>query len=154
MVKKIIIGIIGFFILIGVIGAIGGSSNKNSNQATTPTGSNSGNTNPQPTEAPQKQKQWTTVVEASGNANKNTDTFELKGGKTKITYTFSGGDVIVGAIYVLKEGTDLMKQGGIPEVTVTSSGTDSTFITKSAGNYYLSIKAANTSWTVKIEEER
>jgi len=37
MVKKIIIGIIGFFILIGVIGAIGGSSNKTSNQATTTT---------------------------------------------------------------------------------------------------------------------
>ena len=95
-----------------------------------------------------------TVVEASGNANKNTDTFELKGGKAKITYTFNGGDVIVGAIYVLKEGTDLNKSGGIPEVTVSNSGTDSTFITKAAGKYYLSVKSANATWNLKLEEER
>ena len=147
MVIKIILGIIGIFVVLVVIGAIAGGGKKETAPATTT------QTTEQKQEA-QKPKQWVTVAEVNGNANKNTDTFELKGGKTKITYTFSGGDVIVGSIYVLKEGTDLMKQGGIPEVTVTNAGTDSTFITKSAGNYYLSIKAANTSWTVKIEEER
>lgn len=151
MKKKILIGVGVVILGLIIISAIGGGGNKSSTQSTT-TESNSGNTNPQTKGT--TQKQWVTVVEVNGNANKNTDTFELKGGKTKITYTFSGGDVIVGSIYVLKEGTDLMKQGGIPEVTVTNTGTDSTFITKSAGNYYLSIKAANTSWTVKVEEER
>ena len=101
-----------------------------------------------------KPKQYVTVVDLKGNANKNSDMFELKGGKVKITYTFSGVQSIVGAIYLLKEGTDLNQQGGIPEVTVTEAGTDSTFLTKSAGKYYLSVKAANTTWNVKIEEER
>lgn len=144
-------GGIAFVILIaiGIISSIGKSGNNNSSSNTNNAASTA---SAQPTQA--QAKQWVTVIEVSGNANKNTDTFELKGGKTKITYTFNGGDVIVGSIYVLKEGTDLMKQGGIPEVTVTNAGTDSTFITKSAGNYYLSIKAANTSWTVKVEEER
>ena len=150
----ILTGILGLILLFIVIGAIGSSGSKsNSNSQSTQTG-NSNNAQPTATTQPEKPKQWVTAIEASGNANKNTDTFELKGGKTKIIYTFSGGDVIVGSIYVLKEGTDLMKQGGIPEVTVTNAGSDSTFITKSAGSYYLSVKSANTSWTVKVEEER
>jgi hypothetical protein len=72
----------------------------------------------------------------------------------KLTYTFDGGQAIIGSIYVVAEGHSIEKEGGFPEVTVTKSGTDSTFLTKDAGNYYLDIKSANTNWTIKIEEEQ
>ena len=92
----ILTGILGLILLFIVIGAIGSSGSKsNSNSQSTQTG-NSHNDQPTPTTQPEKPKQWVTAIEASGNANKNTDTFELKDGKTKIIYTFSGGDVIVG----------------------------------------------------------
>lgn len=149
----ILSGILGIVIFFVVIGAIGSNSSKNNPPISNSINNSINNNTPLP-ETSQKQKVWSKVIEISGNANKNSDSFELLGGKTKITYTFNGGDVIVGAIYILKEGTDLNKSGGIPEVTVTNSGTDATFVTRSAGTYYLSVKAANTSWIVKIEEEK
>lgn len=135
-----------------VIAAVSGG-NKTSTSSSNSGSASQMSSNSSPAEE-SKQKQFVTVVELNGNANKNSDTFELKGGKVKITYTFNGVQSIVGAVYILKEGTDLNQQGGIPEVTVTEAGTDSTFLTKSAGKYYLSVKAANTTWNVKIEEER
>jgi hypothetical protein len=101
-----------------------------------------------------KPKAWVKVFETNGSSSKQTESFKLQGGKQKITYTLNGGDFIMGSIYVMKEGRSLDKDGGIPEVTVTKSGTDSTMLRKDAGEYYLDVKAANTTWTVTIEEER
>lgn len=102
---------------------------------------------------PPKPEEWVTVLEVSGNANKTTDTFELLGGKTKLTYDVKGNPAMFGA-YVLEEGWDFDKQGGIPEVMISESGTDATFLTKSAGKYYVKVISANANWTVKIEELR
>ena len=74
-------------------------------------------------------KQWVSVIAISGSSYKRTDVFKLEGGKTKLTYTFSGDSSIVGAIYVIKEGHSLEKEGGFPEVNVSKAGTDSTFLT-------------------------
>ena len=71
-----------------------------------------------------------------------------------ITYDFEGGNFIVGNIYVVKEGHSIDEEGGIPEVTVTKAGVDSSFLVQQPGNYYLDVKVANTSWNIKIEEER
>ncbi len=101
-----------------------------------------------------KEKSYVLVTELSGNANKNSDTFKLTGGKVKLTYDFKSNTSIVGAIYILKEGTDIQKDGGIPEVMVSDAGNDSTIVRKAAGDYYLHVAAANASWTVKLEEER
>lgn len=97
-------------------------------------------------------KHWVTVVEAQGTTDKNTDTFTLHGGKAKLTYSFSK-DLHMGIIYVLPEGHVFETQGGMPEVFATKKEiTDSTFLIKKAGNYYLKVMS-NTSWEVKIEEE-
>jgi len=104
----------------------------------------------------QKPKEWITVIEVSGSSDKRTDIFYLHGKKTKLIYTVkstSPAGPLVG-IYVLPEGHSLEeKGGGFPEVTVSEPGTDSTFLVKKAGNYYLDITSANATWTVKIEEE-
>jgi len=52
---------------------------------------------------------------------------------------------------VLPEGYDFQVRGGVPDVHVYKATTDSTFLVKKAGNYYLNILGNN--WVVKIEEE-
>ena len=145
-----------FIVLIGIAGGASGAATNMQTQNTqsVPAVQESNkNNNSQPT-ATSEPKQWVTVIETSGSSDKRTDTFALQGGKTKLTYTFSGGSSIIGSIYVVQQGHSIEKEGGFPEVTATKAGTDSTFLTKDAGNYYLDIKSANTDWTIKIEEER
>lgn len=147
-------GAIGFVALI-VIGAIASAGKSPSTSTTAPSESSKSNSQAETTEPTSSApKEWTTVTEVSGNSNKRTDTFSLTGGKARLTYTFEGGTAIIGSIYVMKEGESLDEQGGFPEVTVTEAGTDSTFLTKGAGSYYLDIKSANADWTVKVEEEK
>ena len=98
----------------------------------------------------QIKKRWVTVIEQKGKTSKNTDTFTLHGGKAKLKYSFKGKDEF-GAIYVLPEGYDFQVRGGVPDVHVYKATTDSTFLVKKAGNYYLNILGNN--WVVKIEEE-
>jgi len=99
-------------------------------------------------------KQQVVVAELSGNANKSSDTFTLTGGKVTVEYDFKGNTAIVGAIYLLKEGTSLSEDGGIPEVMVSEAGSDSTIVRKSAGDYYLQVNSANADYTIKVTEER
>lgn len=139
-------------IIIGAIASAGKSGNNTTSAPSTNGNTDSQTENAQPTSS--TPKEWVTVSEVSGNSNKRTDTFRLGGGKARLTYTFDGGTAIIGSIYVMKEGESLEEKGGFPEVTVTEAGTDSTFLTKGAGNYYLDIKSANTDWTVKVEEEK
>jgi hypothetical protein len=105
----------------------------------------------QPEESEPKQK--VVVTELSGSANKSSDTFRLSGGKVTLTYDFKGTGTIVGAIYILEEGTDLNTDGGIPEVMVTEPGSDTTIVRKGEGDYYLQVNST-TDFTVKIEEEK
>ena len=100
-----------------------------------------------------KPKQKVVVTELSGSANKSSDTFRLSGGKVTLTYDFKGTGTIVGAIYILEEGTDLNTDGGIPEVMVTEPGSDTTIVRKGEGDYYLQVNST-TDFTVKIEEEK
>lgn len=104
-------------------------------------------------ETPNTPKQNTVVTELSGNANKSSDTFKLSGGKVTLSYTFGGTGPLVGAIYILEEGTDLNTDGGIPEVIVSEPGSDTTIVRKAKGDYYLQVNST-TDFTVKIEEER
>ena len=128
-----------------------GSASQSGSVATTAAASEA------PSTAPAKPKRWTKVISVSGSSDKRTDVFTLHGGKTRLTYKFtdtSGFGSIVGAIYVVAEGESLAKSGGIPEVTVSEPGSDSTFLAKDAGRYYLDISAANARWTVTIQEYR
>ena len=148
-------------VVIIVVAVIASSGSKTSTP--TPNASESESVAPTPaTEAPQttaatSPKRWATVLKVSGSSDKRTDVFTLHGGKTKLTYTFtdtSGIGVIVAAIFVVKEGDSLAKSGGIPEVTVSQPGRDSTFLAQGAGRYYLDVSAANARWTVTIQEYR
>lgn len=58
------------------------------------------------------------------------------------------------SVYVMKDGTSIDKDGGIPEFMADKAGTDSTMLVKDAGSYYLDINAANCDWTVKVEEQQ
>ncbi|HEY5990540.1 MAG TPA: DUF732 domain-containing protein [Streptosporangiaceae bacterium] len=102
-------------------------------------------------------KHWTTVISVSGSSDKRTPAFTLHGDRARLRYTFTdsaGYGMVVGAIYVLDEGTSLAADGGIPEVMVTDPGTDSTELAQGEGRYYLDISAANAHWTVTIQELR
>lgn len=147
--KKIILGAIGVLVVIVIIAAASGGQKGTS--TTSQPNDQKQESQKQDSSAP---KQWTTIIEVKGNANKRTDTFALKGGKTKLTYDVKGGTTIAFAVYVLGEGHSLEKEGGFPEVSLSEPGTDSTFLTKKAGNYYLDVKSANSTWSIKVEEER
>lgn len=101
--------------------------------------------------------EWTVIAEISGSADQQTDTIELTGGNVRITYEFvdsTGHGMIVGAIYLLDEGVDIMVDGGIPDVMVTEAGEGETILRKGAGEYYLRINSANASYVVIVEELR
>lgn len=108
----------------------------------------------EPAPEQEQPKAWTQVIELKGNANKASAPFELTGGSTRLRYTVGGGDMVVAAFYVMKEGTSLQEDGGLPEVMVSEAGSDETYMTKKAGTYYLDVQAANCDWIVTIEEER
>lgn len=97
---------------------------------------------------------WVTVTKLNGSSNKKGDIFSLEGGKQRLTYTITGDELSIVAIYVMEEGKTLDKDGGFTEVTADGPGSDSTFMFKGSGNYYLDVSSANVSWTIKIEEER
>lgn len=69
-------------------------------------------------------------------------------------YSCNGGDFTLCAIYVVDEGSSLEKDGGFPEVMASEPGSDETALVKDAGKYYLDVSAANSQWTVTIEQLR
>lgn len=99
---------------------------------------------------------WQEVITLDGRTDKASKVFELTGGEARMTYTFTGGeDMSLGAIYLLTEGTDLMKDGGLPEAMIDGPVDEETALHKSAGKYFLDVNAANfDGWTVAIEEKR
>lgn len=156
---------IAIYIIIG-LGILSNLSNNNSNESKSAKQVDSqtkeANSAPQttttttlpPTTTTTRAKQWTNVITLSGNSEKRSQVFELIGGQTKLSYTVSKSSMPVCTIYVLEEGTSLEKDGGFPEVSIDKAGSDSTFLTKEAGRYYLDVKAANCNWIVTIEEEK
>jgi hypothetical protein len=99
-------------------------------------------------------KKWVKLVTLNGSADKSSKVITTKGGDLRLTYNFRGGDMIIGGVYLLDKGTDLMKDGGIPEVMVTERGKDSTLLYRDAGQYYVKVTAANSRYTVTVEELR
>ncbi len=80
-------------------------------------------------------KKWTTVQSLEGTADSATQVFELTGAEAQLSYDF--------------------KDGGIPIVMLSKAGSNVTALHKTAGRYYLDVRAANVdSWSVKVEEKR
>lgn len=110
-----------------------------------------------PTEEAEAQAETVTgpILVMDGNADQQSDTIVLSGGKVTVSYDFtdnSGYGTIVGAIYVLPEGTDIMVDGAIPDVMVSEAGPGETILRKAAGEYYVRVSAANASYTITVEE--
>ncbi|WP_234111752.1 MULTISPECIES: hypothetical protein [Chryseobacterium] len=102
-----------------------------------------------------KEKEWTKVYSFSGNGMKKSPTFELTGNEARIKYNYKAdGGLGMGmfAVYVVDEGDDIMKTGGVPEVMSQAENEESeSTIQKSAGKYYLNVNASG-NWTVTVEE--
>jgi hypothetical protein len=143
--KKILIGL-GILIVIGIIANSGKDKS-----TTTNTNSTSGtNTSSEPAKA----KQWTEVFTVKGSGLKKTASFTLSGAKARVKYKYTTGDMGIFSFYVVPEGEDIMKTGGIPDVMIQQSETSETYITKDAGTYYLNINSSGGSWTITVEEEK
>ncbi|MGX1591664.1 TM2 domain-containing protein [Glutamicibacter sp. NPDC055491] len=99
---------------------------------------------------------WQEVITLDGKTDKASKVFELTGAEARMTYSFKGGeDMSLGAIYILTEGTDLMKDGGLPEAMIDGPVSEETALHKTAGKYFLDVNAANfDGWTLTIEEKR
>lgn len=104
---------------------------------------------------------WTKVITLSGSTDKASQSFALSGNETRLVYKFTGAQALngqsmaVGAIYLEEQGTDIMKDGGVPIKMLQEDESGETAIHKDAGNYFLDVKAANFgSWTVTVEEKK
>lgn len=106
---------------------------------------------------PAAEAQWVEIASLSGTADQASQVFELSGKETRMMYEFVGADpeMAIAAVYVEKEGTDIMVDGGIPVVMLSKPESNTTALHKKAGKYFLDVKAANLeSWTVRIEEKK
>lgn len=103
------------------------------------------------------EKQWTEVASLSGTAGAASQVFELTGAEARMTYEFTGSDpeMVVVAVYLESEGTDIATDGALPLVMLSKPGASTTALHKNPGKYFLDVQAANLdSWTVKIEEKK
>lgn len=102
-----------------------------------------------------KTDEWEEVYRFKGNGMKKSPVFKLNGNEARIKYKYQSTDgVSMGmfAAFVVDEGLDIMKDGGIPEVMTQSESEESeTSIQKNAGNYYLNVNASG-NWTVIVEQ--
>lgn len=122
-IKKIGLGIVGFFVLIIIIAAVsGGDKTETNNQDQT--------SNPQATQATApKTKSYQQVFTFSGNGAKKSEPFTITGDRFKISYDCKG-DLCQAFLYKVNSN--------IPEVFMNTTGStkDETIIYGS-GEYYI-----------------
>lgn len=107
----------------------------------------------QPT-AVEEEKKWESVLEVTTASDKQTDTFNLQGGKQKLVYETTGSGMTLCVVHVMKEGTSLEREGGFAEVTIDGTQSDETLLRKSEGDYYLDITIANGTCSIEVQELR
>jgi hypothetical protein len=134
------VGKIGITIVIALFVVIGISGNSTSNSSSSNTASNS-------------QKQWVALVSLQGSGDKKSVAFKYTGGKARLRYDFHGDNFGMLAVYVVKDGHSIMREGGFPEITIDGSESgESSLSHLSRGNYYLDVTAVNGFWAVTVEE--
>jgi hypothetical protein len=142
--KKTWVIIVGVIIFLIIIANLSGSKDSSAPASTSTTSTETA-----------KAKQWTVVYEFKGNGMKKSPVFELTGGDARIKYSYKAPDGLgmgVFAVYVVDEGEDIIKTGGIPEVMTQAENENSeSAIQKSAGRYYLNVNASG-NWVVSVEE--
>jgi len=112
-------------------------------------------TNIENTESPVAEKKWTEIYTFKGNGMKKSPSFTLSGNEARLKYSYKGqSGVGIGmfAIYVVGEGDDIMKHGGVPEIMTQAENEESeASLQKSEGRYYLNVNAVG-SWAIVVEE--
>lgn len=151
-------GLVAFLIgLILVAGVIGTATDpgKTAQLPTEVTSKAGAPKTPKVTVPPAAAKKWVPLATLTGGTEKTSDTIRTVGGKIRVSWNVTGGDFAVVAIYLLPEGTDLQRDGGIPvAMPDETSQKDSIVLRKGAGEYFVQVTAANAKYTVKVEEER
>ena len=146
------ISLVAFFILFGITTD---KKNKNTSNQTSTTSTTKDNSATSEKEEKTAEKKWTSIYTFNGNGMKKSPAFVLTGGEAKIKYKYKApGGLGMGmfSVYVVNEGEDIMKTGGIPEVMSQAENEESeSTIQKSAGKYYLNVNASG-SWSVTVEE--
>jgi hypothetical protein len=111
--------------------------------------------------APAAAAVWTKVAELAGSADMASQSFQLSGKEARLVYSFTGGTMLngqsaaIGAIYLMDDGKDKSKDGGIPLKMLSKDESSETAVHKSAGKYYLDVTAANfEAWTITVEEKQ
>lgn len=142
------IGVTVLIVLI-VIAIIGEKDGKSSSVNSNTTVSSSAETEVQ------KPKEWVTVYTFNGNGMKKSPAFDLSGADARIRYSYKApGGLGMGifSVYVVDEGDDITKTGGIPEVMTQAENEESeSALQKKSGRYYLHVNASG-DWVVTIEE--
>lgn len=111
--------------------------------------------------APAAAATWTKVAELTGSTDGASQSFQLTGKDARLTYTFTGAQQLngqsagIGAVYLMEDGKDKMKDGALPVKMVNKDEAGETALHKSAGAYYLDVTSGNfDSWTITVEEKK
>ncbi len=149
---KILTGFIAIVVIIIVISSIGSDDN---NQASTINQEDNQSNTSQIEEVEEvKEKVWTPVFKTSASSDKQTEGFYLQGGQQKILYKNSGGEASLCIVYVMKEGSTIETDGGIPTVMIDGDQEDETMMRKNKGQYYVDLKTVNGTCEIEIQELR
>ena len=145
---KILTTIIIIFIIAIVGSAMGGEEN-----TSTPVSESNEQETITKTE-PVKEKVWTSVFKTSATSDKQTEGFDLQGGQQKIIYKNTGGETALCIVYVMREGSTIETDGGIPTIMIDGDQEDETMMRKSKGQYYVDLKTVNGTCEIEIQELR
>jgi hypothetical protein len=104
---------------------------------------------PDPVTANSADKKWVKVNSWSGSSIKTTEKFTIKGSNWRVNWKSNGknGNNSIFVLTPTKEDSQLAALA-----TVLGSGSDVSYV-QGAGTYYFSIIAADTNWTVTVEEQ-
>ena len=155
MGKKVLIGVVGFFVFALIIGnLVGGDDQAQApgNQDQLAQAGSQADDGRQGQAAAPAEKNWTIVSQLSGTGDKKGPVFTLTGAEARVRYSVKG-EMAMLAVYVLEAGTDLMQTGGMPEVMETAAGSGESSIHGKRGEYYLNVSGMG-NWQVWLEELR
>mgnify|MGYP000197391508 CR=1 FL=1 len=98
---------------------------------------------------PLRKGEWNTIITFTGSAFKTTELFHIPSGTWRINWTYKGGELAVFSFFVYPEGETMYIE---TLMTMGSSKSDTTYIYKGPGNYYIKVLATNIKeWTITIE---
>lgn len=102
---------------------------------------------------PAKKSTWHKVSTLSGSGiNGSSEDFTVKqGAKYRLAYNVRSDDPVLFAAYVLKSGTDLNTDGGIPVVTLTDPKKSTIALHVKPGTYYVAA-VSSVDYTITVEE--